>query len=345
MKMSLNIRPILFFLLTSPLLVQCVPTGQDITTLDLRVRNLDNRMLNIENRSEGNPIEQIMKKQAEMSNTIDRLNMDFLQIKGRLDESSHFYQNSKEENTAFQKEINLKLNDLSEQIMLLADQMNQASTSLATAQKNSQEAIARSQEAEERARLIAEESARSIAAAEKKAAMALEEAAKKSKTPEIEPSQTKLKYSDGKKQEPPAKADKPDTADTPTKSASAEEAGIEIYDRALSLFRASKFNEAYRAFTEYIEQYPKGKMAPNTRFWLGDCYYNQQEYELAILEYQKVLADFPKTAKAPAALLKQGLAFEKLKDGDTAKIVYKKLIEEYPNSEQVSTAKKRIDQL
>ena len=69
-------------------------------------------------------------------------------------------------------------------------------------------------------------------------------------------------------------------------------------------------------------------MAPNARFWLGDCYYSQQEFELSILEYQKVIADYPNHAKAPAALLKQGLAFEKLKDNETAKIVYKKVLDE-----------------
>ena len=84
-------------------------------------------------------------------------------------------------------------------------------------------------------------------------------------------------------------------------------------------------------------------MAPNSRFWLGDCYYNQQEYELAILEYQKVIADYPTDGKAPAALLKQGLAFEKLKDNETAKVVYDKLLKGYPKSDQVETAKKRIE--
>ena len=111
------------------------------------------------------------------------------------------------------------------------------------------------------------------------------------------------------------------------------------------MFRSGKLNEAYQVFNDYIEKYPGGKMAPNARFWLGDCYYNQQEYELAILEYQKVIADYPTHSKAPAALLKQGLAFEKLKDKETAKIVYGKLLEDYPKSEQVTTARKRIETL
>ena len=56
-----------------------------------------------------------------------------------------------------------------------------------------------------------------------------------------------------------------------------------------------------------------------------------------------MIADYPSDGKAPAALLKQGLAFEKLKDNETAKIVYNKLLKEYPKSDQVETAKKRLD--
>lgn len=349
--MRTNLRQILLFLLSAPLLVQCVPTGQDITNLDLRIRNMDNKMLKVDKKvqeieaktmelTKDNPIELLMKKQAEMSDRLDRLNMEFLQIKGQLEESSHFYQNAKEENENFKETLNMQLGNLSEQIMLLADQMNQTSANLDAVQKNSQSAMAQAKMAEERAMAMEKAAADSIAQAQKKAAeaeAAAAEAIKKANSkPEITPDQAKIKFKNGKKVAEETE---------PQEEVAETGPGKEIYDRALSLFRASKFNEAYRAFTEYIEQYPNGKMAPNCRFWLGDCYYNQQEYELAILEYQKVLADYPKDGKAPAALLKQGLAFEKLKDNDTAKIVYNKLLAEYSQSEQVTSAKNRLDAL
>ena len=96
--MNFNIRPLILLFLASPLLVQCVPTGQDITTLNLRVRNLDSRMLKVDQKvkhieksvGQNDPIKKIQKKQAELSDTLDRLNMEFLQIKGQLEENSHF---------------------------------------------------------------------------------------------------------------------------------------------------------------------------------------------------------------------------------------------------------------
>jgi tol-pal system protein YbgF len=345
--MKCNYKSILFLILASPLLVQCVPTGQDITTLDLKLRNLDNRMLKtdqkvreIEEKSAQNSvIEQLQQKQAEISDNLDRLNMEFLQIKGQLEESSHFYQNTRKENDQTKESFSGKVNDLSDQIMLLADQLNQTSKNIHTIQQNSQTAISKAQAAEERANQVEKSSAIAIAEAEaravKAAAMAAEAVEKANRKPEISPGQTKIKFKQGQK----VVAKPKETVKTTMGP------GKDLYDRALGLFRASKFNQAYRAFSDYIEQYPNSKMTPNAQFWLGDCYYNQQEYELAILEYQKVIADHQKHPKAPASLLKQGLAFEKLKDKETAIIVYRKLQEEYPKSEQVSTAQKRIDSL
>ena len=88
----------------SPLLIQCVPS-QDLTNLDLRIRNLDNRLVKIDKtiavfdgHGEDNPIEQIQRKQAEMSDNLDRVNMEILQIKGQLEENNHLFRTFQSEN-------------------------------------------------------------------------------------------------------------------------------------------------------------------------------------------------------------------------------------------------------
>jgi len=293
-------------------------------------QNVDHQASNL---GKSAPIEQLQKRQAELSDFLDKLNLDLLQIKGKLEESTHFYSTLKDENAELQSKTNEKVLALSDQIVLLADQINQTSDSLNVIKQENTAALNQARMAEERA--IAAEEAAVVAAAEAQRKLEEERTAfeaKQKKGPrEIAPQHTKLKPGEKPKEK--------------TSSESSQGPGKDIYDRALSLFRESKFNDAYRAFSEYIDQYPSGKMAPNARFWQGDCYYNQQEFELAILEYQKVIADYPSHAKAPAALLKQGLAFEKLKDNETAKIVYQKLLEEYPKSEQVPTVKKRLESL
>jgi tol-pal system protein YbgF len=318
----------------SLLLVQCVPLpSQDINSLDLRIRNLDSRIVKIDQaiskysgQGPNNPIDRLQKNQAEMVDQLDRLNNELLQLKGQLEENSHFYTQLGEENSEFKSSIEMKVTDLSAQILVLADQINQTSDQLNAIKNNTELSLQKVKEAENRA-----------ATAEKEAADARKKAAappKDSATRKIVPDQTKL-----------TPTEKEVEKATQSSGAAEQGPGKEIYDQALSLFRLSKFNEAYRTFTEYIEKYPQGKMAPNARFWLGDCYYSQQEYELAILEYQKVIADYPNHGKAPAALLKQGLAFEKLHDKETASIVYRKLLDDYPKSEQIEMVKKQLESL
>lgn len=326
-------------IVTGLMMSQCVPS-QDLNTLDLRIRNLDSRIVKMdqtldkfEGAGQNNPIERLQRTQAELADKLDLLNTELLQLKGQVEESNHYYAKSKDDRSALKSTMETKVTELSQQILLLTDHINQISSQL--------EAV-KTENATARQQIIEAENRAAAAQKEAEAAKEREKAAPAKPTGprEIAPNQTKLSPA-----EKATLAKTPDSTTSQESDTDAQGPGKEIYDQALSLFRAGKFNEAYRTFTEYIEKYPQGKMAPNSRFWLGDCYYSQQEYELAILEYQKVIADYPNHAKAPAALLKQGLAFEKLKDNQTAKIVYRKLLEDYPKSEQVETVKKRLEAL
>jgi len=327
-----TLRSAALVLCVSPLVSQCVPS-QDTNSLDLRIRNLDNQVFQLGktvnqmggSTGQGSPLQQITTKQAEMSDQIDQLNNDILRMKGSIDEKTHQSRSSQSDSDMLKSTLQRKVDELTQQVSALTDQVNQNTSALKSGAPIAPVISATSKKIEK---------ADPIPAEKPEAKPEAKVIDKKDKEPVIV--ETKPKAEEGK-----AKGEAKKTEDA--EAAAPGDPGKAIYDQGLELFRAGKFNEAYRTFGEYISKYPKGKMAPNSRFWLGDCYYNQQEYELAILEYQKVIADYPSDGKAPSALLKQGLAFEKLKDNDTAKIVYNKLLKEYPKSDQVETAKKRIE--
>lgn len=319
-----TLRAAAVMLLATPFLTHCVP-AQDVNSLDLRIRNLDNQVFQLGKtvnqlgggNGQDNPLELIQAKQAEMADNIDRLNSEIMQIKGKLEESSHQAKTSQSDSDQIKSALQKKVDDLTQQFEALSDQVNQNTSALKSGQTIQLTTITPDKVVQKKP--VADAPAKT------------EESAATTELKELTPTSTAKESPEEKKPVEDAEA------------ASSSDPGKAIYDQGLELFRASKFNEAYRTFSDYIAKHPKGKMAPNARFWLGDCYYNQQEFELAILEYQKVIADYPSDAKAPAALLKQGLAFEKLKDNETAKIVYNKLLKEYPKSDQVDIAKKRLE--
>jgi len=74
-----------------------------------------------------------------------------------------------------------------------------------------------------------------------------------------------------------------------TSSTTKQGTGQKMYDQALDLFRAKKYQKAHDLFIQFIKENQKTNLSINARFWVGDCLYNQKEYALAILEYQMIL--------------------------------------------------------
>jgi len=320
-----------------PLLAGCV-TDQDFRGLELQIRSMDNRMVELENdiqqlqKGAGTSVEVMKKQQAGLSSNVDRLNTELLQVKGQLDESRHRYRNLQDENKGLQESLKTiqqqteqKNVELQDRIGSVESSTSEIDTRLSTVNSN----LVDMKESQ------AEAAARAAEQARKKA----EAASKSSQTHEITPEKTKKTATEAKAQ-PRQEFSSPE----PVKSKGSA-TGQKMYDQALDLFKEKKYKESQDLFSEFIKKNPNDDLAVSARFWVGDCLFNQNEFALAILEYQNVIADFPNHVKAPAALFKQGMAFEKLQDADTAKIVYKKIIAEYPKSDQVEAAKKRLEEL
>lgn len=325
-----------------PFLAGCV-TDQDFRSLELQFRNMDNRMVALENQvqemnSGGASVELVKKQQAGLSSNLDRLNAELLQVKGQLDESRHRYRNLQSENKNLQEELKKiqqleqKTGELQERIGSMESSNTEIDTRLSTVDTH----LADIKETQAMAAARAAEEARKKAEAADRA----EAAAKSGQPHEIAPEKTKKTPAEAKRQQT---VEQTPPAAPPQKQG--ESSGNKTYDEALELFKAKKYKESQELFSEFIKKNPDNDLAVNARFWVGDCLYNQNEFALAILEYQNVIADYPNHTKAPAALFKQAMAFENLQDTDTAKIVYKKIIAEYPKSDQIEAAKKKLEEL
>lgn len=362
MKSLCRHRSLLFILALSPFLVQCLATSQDLRTLDLRLRTVNNKLISMDRnvsdlqtetaaRANKSSVDDLQKNQADTSNSLDYLKSQLLQVKGQIEENSHQLQKLQEEENFYRDSQSSRFQGLGEGIDSLRITLDELQTRLAALEKKSQSDSATLQQVasdveklrEARATRLAEEAKTTGKSAENGngGTPKVIEPAQNKKTngePEAKPEQ------EGAEKAKTAEKKKP-TPDDRKKTPTAEEQAQKLYDDGMTAFNAKKYQEAYAAFNRYLEKHPKGGLAGNARFWLGECLYNQQDYELAILEYQKVIADFPKNGKTPAALLKQGLAFEKLMDRETAKLVYLKLQADYKESEEAGAAGKRLEAL
>ena len=329
-------KPLINLALTlclSPLLMHCVAAEKEVNSLDIRLRTMDTKMTDM-----GHTVSALRNKSsglAEMGQQVDQINTRMLKIEGQLDETTHQRMKKEDEHSSFKATMNEQIAQLQNIVTEMGTQLTEMNGQLSAYADNIKKIQQeRATEAEERAKEAALASAEAVRAAEE--AQTKAQTAAEPRT--IEPVKVKKKPSTLE-----ISTEKPAVKDVAKPKASTVMTGD--YDKGLAAFKAKKYKDAYNALSDFLEKHPKAVKAKEARFILGECLYHQKEYELSILEYQRVIADFPQSKKAIAALLQQGYAFEKLDEKETAKIVYNKLLSDYPKSSQVNEAKKRLKSL
>lgn len=117
------------------------------------------------------------------------------------------------------------------------------------------------------------------------------------------------------------------------------------YSAAYQIFQEGQYAKARTEFQNFLAAYADSEYSDNAQFWIGECYFFEQKYESAILEYEKVTKNYPKSNKVPYALLKQGLAFLKLGDKTSAKLLLQEVIKTYPNTSQARIARSNLQDI
>ncbi|MGE4505450.1 MAG: tol-pal system protein YbgF [Desulfovibrionaceae bacterium] len=129
--------------------------------------------------------------------------------------------------------------------------------------------------------------------------------------------------------------------DQPAEQATADPAQL-LYDKAYGLFGQRQYEEARRLWAEFTTSFPGHSLVPNALFWQGECYYQMQNYQHAILVYQDVIKGYPKSNKYRYAMLKQGITFYKVGRADIGKGLLEELVLKYPDSTEAARAKQYL---
>jgi tol-pal system protein YbgF len=132
---------------------------------------------------------------------------------------------------------------------------------------------------------------------------------------------------------------------TTSAAAPAEVKDDAAYQKGIDAFKAGDMVAARGFLSQFVEKQPNHELVANARYWIGETFYTEKNYEQAVLEFQEVIKQFPKKEKAPAAMLKQALSFKGLKDIKSSRYVLGKLVQDYPKSEEAKKAKVLLKEL
>ena len=375
----------LLLLILSSLLVQCVATQKDMEYTNVQVRKVDSKVEDIDKQVaelKKQTVKEVRERQAETGDRLDYHQSEILRLQGEIEENNFFIKQVQEENRELKKILLTQMKEseknsskeisrLEERLVLTEDQLLKAYDRLTFAENEVQaikdarsreaaqkaiEAAQRAREAEKKARLVAE---REVAERKKstrgpreilpdpyKVSVTgqdiIEEVIEETEIEKVEPQKIEKAVTKPVEKTEPKIVTKPveKAVPQPTQAASAT-----LYDRGMILFKEKKYREAYNLFSEHLDKNPTGPQAVTARYYAAESLYEDKNYELSILEFQKVIVEHPQDSLTPKALYKQGLSFEKIGDPETARIVYNKLVDTYPESVEVASAKTRLDAL
>jgi tol-pal system protein YbgF len=118
----------------------------------------------------------------------------------------------------------------------------------------------------------------------------------------------------------------------------------EAYDKAYQLVTAKRFAEAQDAFKQFLVDFPDGKYAPNSYYWLGELYQVVQpkDLESSRQAFTQLLDQYPNHPKAPDAMYKLGKVYFLKGNKTKAKHWLDKVIADYGTG--VNSAAKKAQQ-
>ena len=117
------------------------------------------------------------------------------------------------------------------------------------------------------------------------------------------------------------------------------------YQQAFKLLKKSQYDQAIKAFEQFISLYPDSEYADNAQYWLAEAYYVTRRYEQAITEYNKLVSQYPDSQKLTQGLLKIGYSHQELGQLEEAKQTLNNLKEYYPGTTAARLAGDRLRQL
>lgn len=118
--------------------------------------------------------------------------------------------------------------------------------------------------------------------------------------------------------------------------------GNRAYEAAYGLFKGANYENAVKAFQEFLKKYPDSVHVPNASYWLGDAQFVLQDYQGALDTYQSLLKVAPGYPKAPDVMYNIAGCQQELKQDAAVRKTLKQLITKYPSSEAAAKAKKLL---
>ncbi len=111
-----------------------------------------------------------------------------------------------------------------------------------------------------------------------------------------------------------------------------------LHNRAMSVMKMNKFDDALFLVRAFIQKYPESNKNPALQYSLAETYYNAEKFDIAIREYDVVVKQFSSSLFSHSAAYNKGWCYFRL--GDTLRMIesFERFVEKYSNAENAPDA-------
>jgi len=127
----------------------------------------------------------------------------------------------------------------------------------------------------------------------------------------------------------------PGGAGTPPPGLSARQ----LYETALADRSRGNLDLALQGFQEYLKWFSTSELAPNAQFYMGDIYYNKNDFSGAVRAFDAVLEKYAENSKTADATYMKGMALLRSGQRTQAAQEFLTVIQKYPSSEVAAKAR------
>ena len=113
------------------------------------------------------------------------------------------------------------------------------------------------------------------------------------------------------------------------------------YNQIIDVYFSGKYKQAYDQFKEFLADFPESKYSHSASYLLGECLYQMDDIDQAILVFDKVVTQ--NGIKTPDALMMLGNAYAKNNNVEQAKFYWNRVVQEYPKHILAPIANEKIN--
>jgi tol-pal system protein YbgF len=129
-------------------------------------------------------------------------------------------------------------------------------------------------------------------------------------------------------------------------SAAAPPASADVlYSNGLRDINGKHYDLATQEFQDYLKYYGDTDLASNAQFYLGEIAFMQNQFDLALDYYNKVIQNYPKSFKTASARMRKGFCLAELGQKAAAVRELRAVVRQYPGTEESKRSAAKLREL